>query len=164
MNYGSIGPIIGELSKFFKNAERTLPKPGENKVIKEEIFSPSLFDDSFTESKHNIHVLREKIKALDEPSIKGEPNVIKSEVSASSTSSLVTIHKRERLTTNGSSTEIKRSKMSLMTRDVVEISDESEGEVMIVEPTVVKMVPSERMQALQMVRLFWFFCFFKYTF
>lgn len=146
LNYGSIGPIIGELSKFFKNAERTLPKPGERKTIKEEVISSSFFEDSFTESTNNLKVLREKIRDLEgETSIKSE--------------NLVTIHKRERMSTTITNAEIdaqiKKSKFAVNS-NVIEIIDDSEDELMFVEPPnselkVIKIVPTDRRDILTMV-------------
>lgn len=155
LNYGSIGPIIGELSKFFKNAERTLPKPGENKPIKDEEIA-SFFEDSFTESMHNVQVLREKISALE------QENVIKKE-----SESLVTIHKRERVCNIKSaeiSNEIKKSKFS-MNSNCIEIIDDSDDEPMFVEPAVIKIVPSDRRDILKMVDFFFVgFILFKIIF
>lgn len=155
LNYGSIGPIIGELSKFFKNAERTLPKPGERKTIKDEVISSEFFDESFTESSNNLEVLRAKIRALEgETSIKKE---IKSEVR--SIENLVTIHKRESTNTEIDA-RIKKSKFAVNT-NVIEIIDDSEDEPVLVEPKlevpVFKIVPSDRRDILTMVKNYYYF-------
>lgn len=69
-NYGSIGPIIGEVSRFFRNAERTLPQPNQlkplNSSTKENIVTSPHFKRESTTPAITIQILRNKISALQQ--------------------------------------------------------------------------------------------------
>lgn len=187
-NYGSIGPIIGEVSRFFRNAERTLPQPNQLKPlsssVKENVVTSPYFKKERDDTSNNIQVLREKISAMQqieksnkvmswEPSnykIANQLGSFKTEskdfMSAldthvtsidfnevmDPTSSLVTIHKRER-SSEDASNNIKKKKFKLISNtETIVVKNEPMEIKKLVEPVSVnKTVPTDRSELLKLV-------------